>query len=125
MTADLLRRAATVLRQHAQAAPEGPWESLSNGDRLLAIRYDEAPGYRYLVNEPVDEATAAYFALLHPPVALALAEMLDHVADDVSDAGDRVEPGGLARNEYGFIRFDWTAAVKLARAVLREPEESS
>jgi len=127
MSADLLRRAAMKLREHADRAPEGPWVSLDFGDRLVALRENREhfpAGFRYLVDEPfADESIPEYFALMHPPVALALAHLLDHIADDVSDAGDRIEPGGLVRNEYGSIRFDWTAAVKLARAVLREEEQ--
>lgn len=82
MSADLLRRAAVKLREHAERAPERPWVSLDNGDRLLAIRDDEAPGYRYLVDEPVDGPTADYFALMHPPVALALADALADRAEE-------------------------------------------
>lgn len=128
MTADLLRRAAVKLRGHAGAATPGPWKV---DDETYAETIYAADGFTAVVaggrwggeasvfNETAD---AAFIALLGPPVARALAELLDHIADDVSDAGDRTEPGGLVRNEYGSIRFDWTAAVKLARAILREEE---
>lgn len=113
MTADLLRRAAAKLREHASAASASPW--VAEADGLV---------WPPRIGDPVSGSTevedAEYIARMHPPVALALAELLDHLADDVSDAGDRTEPGGLVRNEYGSIRFDWTAAAKLARAVLRE-----
>jgi hypothetical protein len=115
MSADLLRRAAAKLREHAQAAPEGPWVSLDDGDRLVALRPDSTfeKGFRYLVDEPIDDTSIAeYFALMHPPVALALADLLDKAAYDLDPI-----PG-----------FEWLhhkgLAEKAAREVLREPEET-
>lgn len=123
MSSDLLRRAATKLREHANAAPEGPWVSLDDGDRLVALRPDSSfdKGFRYLVDEPIpDSSIAEYFALMHPPVALALAELLDLEVKhwDASRLGEQAagaEPGILtgAREE---------AVHALARAILREPE---
>lgn len=115
MSAGLLRRAAVKLREYAERAARGPWDVSDDGLVWPGRLGDPVSGSS-------DITDAEYIALMHPPVALALAELLDHVADDVSDAGDRIEPGGLVRNEYGSIRFDWTAAVKLARAILREEE---
>jgi hypothetical protein len=125
MSSDLLRRAAAKLREHANATNFGAdgWAvdlkdsevTTSDGGMMIADTMELA-GTR---------PDASYIALMHPPVALAMAELLDHVADDISDAGDRIEPDGFVRNEYGTTRFDWTAAVKLARTVLREPEVTS
>jgi hypothetical protein len=107
---DLLNRAVELLRSHAKAAPAGPWVSLDFGDRLIAVR-DEAPGFRYLVEEPVDGPTAAYMALMHPPVAMAIAGWLFSVAVD-----EEWEPETAPR-----IR-ERTAALMVARELLREPE---
>lgn len=139
MSADLLRRAATRLRESALAAPSGPWKVVYFGDRgypqrvvddrarLIAQTYEgadtEAP-----VRPPA--ATPDFIALVHPPVALALAELLDHVSDDYGD--ERAEEKDFPHvsgstykavvDSYGGQRWDWTAALAVARAVLREPE---
>jgi hypothetical protein len=110
MDIDLLRRAAAKLRKHAEAAPEGPWVSLDDGDRLVALRPTWAKGFRYLVDEPIDDtSTAEYFALMHPPVALAVAKLLDEAAEEI---------------EANVPGFDWIhlydAQFAVARAVLRE-----
>lgn len=115
MSADLMRRAAAKLRELATAAPEGPWVSLDGGDRLVALRPDSTfdKGFRYLVDEPIPDASIAeYFALMHPPVALALAELLDAAVQ--ASGVPNYEPYAVA----GWLR----AAVEVARAVLREPE---
>jgi len=117
MSSELLRRAAAKLREHANAASPGPWTI--DGD-IQAVKASNGVTIAYDDEGEMDDGR--YIALMHPPVALALAELLDHLADDLSDAGNRVEVGGLARNEYDTIRFDWTAALLLARAILREPE---
>jgi hypothetical protein len=144
MSADLLRRAAAKLREAAAAALTDPGErwmvDQSPDDGLVlasympddvqddgsvstsCIAYFAYPGDEDARAHVTALGVATFAALMHPPVALAVAELLDHIADDVSDAGDHIEPGGLVRDEYGSIRFDWTAAVKLARAILREEE---
>lgn len=119
MSADLLRRAALKLREHANRAPEGPWASLDNGDRLVALREnrDHFPaGFRYLVDEPfADESIPEYFALMHPPVALALADALAQAAIVVEN-GEAATPPSTARLPR--------MLVAVARAVLREEEPS-
>jgi hypothetical protein len=80
--------------------------------------------------ETYSESLAAFIALLGPPVALALAEMLEHQADDMSDEHaetltfSKADGGTYSAvcDNYGGQRWDWTAAVAVARAVLREPE---
>lgn len=105
-TTELLLRAAETLRTHAEAATLGPWESLDGGDRLIAYRPDQADEFDYVVDEPIsNEHNAAYIALMHPPVALAFADLLDGVANYIDDTpGASVGPGIAAA----------------ARAVLRE-----
>lgn len=119
MSADLLRRAAAVLRQHAEQATEGPWEvescDVPNSDEVLWVI--TAPmgilGDRKVVAETRTrdaghfsqaEADMSYAALVAPPVAVALAELLETLATmpEVSN------------------RFDLISAESLARAILRE-----
>ena len=76
MTADeRLRAAATRLREVAGAATPGPWEVIGGGEYL------QGPGI--LVGGGVGSTTAtnaACIAMMHPPVALALAGWLDDLA---------------------------------------------
>ncbi len=110
MTAGLLRRAAEKLRTYANRAPDGPWVSLDDGDRLVALRPDSTfeDGFRYLVDEPIDDTSIAeYFALMHPPVAFAVASLLQLLSVYESE-------------EVCFDRPMYAQAVNVARAVLRE-----
>lgn len=125
MSADLLRRAAVRLREVAAAAKPGPWES--NYSRRLGtfwlrsmaefeFRSDAEILVAYTLGAPetVVEGTRAnfaYFAALHPPVALALADLLDGYAEWFE-----LPPfhGFKLNNDQRFI--------DLAREVLREAE---
>lgn len=105
MSAELLRRAAKTLREHAEMAMPGRWESLDAGDRLVAWLPDGH--FEYLVTEePARHGeTADYIALMHPAVAMALADWLERLAEvQRSEVDDRLFA-------YG---------VYTARAVLRE-----
>jgi len=134
MSADLLRRAAAKLREHAEAATPGPWrvESAENWDNtitysVLGVTDDhgvtpvpfrtttEDAGYHSQAEADVDFAT-----LMHPPMALALAELLDLEVKhwDACRLGEMTagaEPGILTG-----ARED--AVHALARAILREEE---
>lgn len=105
MSAALLRRAAAKLREHAEAASKGNWDE--SGTELYAASggwVGETSGA-----EPEDEANARYVAMMHPPVALALADWLD-------DAAART--GIPEYPSYGLPE----KAMAVARAVLREEE---
>lgn len=119
MSADLLRRAAAKLRQHVEEASPGPWTT----DIWEIFSEAEAPHWLgetlSVDDEPLSEANAAYIALMHPPVALALADLLDEHARGV-DARIQAErhvgvPEGTIQDHEE--RFGLT----LARAILREP----
>lgn len=107
MSADLLRRAAAKLREHAEEATDGPWfaapnRSVSAGKELVVA---SVAGRELWPS--VDDAL--YIAQMHPPVALALAELLDRHA------------GQLVGLRPGAALSDEVAAMALAREILREP----
>ena len=68
-TGDLLRQAAAKLRDHAEVATPGPWTAVGESLQAPVGSALEVTGYN-----------ARYFALMHPPVALALANLLDEIA---------------------------------------------
>ena len=100
MSAARLREAAALLRERAEAAPGGSWvysetgnpvngptgvevRSCETGHPVMTGAYDSHDGY-----------AAAYIAMMHPPVALALADWLDTAARllAASDMADAVGP---------------------------------
>lgn len=104
----ILRRAANLLRERATGATPGPWEGYARLPVVLAPREEWDLGEGRLCMPYREErkwANAAYITLMHPPVALALADWLDDEA---------------AR---GLGRPDNVAAYAVARAVLREAGE--
>lgn len=135
MSSDLLRRAAAKLREHASGTTPASWtvERYSHG-------YDD--GHTWRINGPTDDrmvtpcaletrtedasqfrqadADAAFATLMHPPVALALAEFLDFaaIAEDAARAAE-----GFVGIEAETLTTPRDRALRaLARAVLREPE---
>lgn len=140
MTAEILRRAAKVLREHAEAATPGPWEHVdysdppyqpltSNGEKstfmgcgsvitmgeyveggpIAAPNGDLYPRSGY---SPKDDM--ALIALMHPPVALALATVLDGLATVIDGTVGDAAAESIFESE-----------LALARAILREPEATS
>jgi hypothetical protein len=140
MSADLLRRAAAKLREHAEAATPGPWEHVDHGPptgsfmgcgQVITMGAEVFGGdiagptgdlYPRGGYSPLDDM--ALIALMGPPVASAIAELLSGTADDM----------GVEINEEGNctrcgLRFDlrredecmcWYQAFDVAHAVLRE-----
>jgi hypothetical protein len=133
MSADLLRRAAAKLREHVAALPtdwrDRPWTPvITDSESLTGVRTCDGPHDSYEVADDADPATiadwacdgcehfetyseglAGYASMLHPPVALALAELLQVLSWFPSQAD----------------ATDLTAAVAVARQVLREDGESA
>jgi hypothetical protein len=103
MPADLLRRAAAKLRAHAEAASGANWDAA--GSELYAEDGGVWIG-QMDATEPEATANAALAALMHPPVARALADLLQVLSWFPSQAD----------------ATDLTAAYAVARAILREPE---
>lgn len=114
MSAELLRRAAKVLREHAGYATAGPWEYVE-GEMDEAISGSSADGLVYShygddAGVPLAQYDGSYIVLMHPPVALALADLLEaHIplfAGLLDPAPDH-------------------EVFAVARAILREPEATS
>lgn len=131
--AELLRRAAAKLRETATAATPGPWtvevhEGGYGDDMLYAVigpEDDEGVTPIPLQTRTEDagfhsqaQADVDFAALMHPPVALALAAWLDRDAETID----------IARSGYAVLSDDPDAVVAefhrhsiaVARAILRE-----
>ncbi|MFB8242019.1 hypothetical protein ACFC58_36340 [Kitasatospora purpeofusca] len=109
--ADLLRQAATRLRTHAMAPDitPHPWLSMDGGDRLVHDPGHDRDKPEYVVDEPMtNEANAAWIALMHPGVGLALADWLAHEAAYQLHLDETGQDGAE----------DSTHALAVARAVL-------
>jgi hypothetical protein len=116
VSADLLRRAAVKLREHANAAnfPDGWAVNLADSEVTTADGGMMIADTMELTGSRPD---ASYIALMHPPVALALAAALDGAATDADYAE------AFPRSEMAIE--DGSNLVAVARAVLREPEVTS
>ncbi len=116
MSADLLRRAARKLREHAATARgDNPW--LAAGEMVMC---GEAEDSRYIaeVYGLADKwPNAEYIALMHPPVALALADLLDRCAGVMDVQGQRTPEGGWTSELPVWAQPDLFA---VAREVLRD-----
>lgn len=115
--AETLRRAAALLRERASAATPGPWTCNADDPEMVAV---DAPPGRALVDVllgstdtrehyPQATADAEYISLMHPPVALLLAAVLDTTAEEY----EGVPSPSLADQMYA-------ADLALVRAILRE-----
>jgi hypothetical protein len=112
--ADTIRRAAKVMRGHAEAATKGPWRAVAGrwGDEtfaaVVAPEGDPANAETWLMatgrGSICQEADAKHAAFWHPGVAVAVADWLDRFGDLVYC--------------YGPAEFD--AALAVARAYLGE-----
>jgi hypothetical protein len=111
LSTDLLRRAAAKLREHAIVASDGPWhveylgrdrypQRVSNPAAVIVAEMFDGP--------PAQGTNAEYIALMHPPVAQTLADLLDRIAD-ISDF-----------NGHDPTTYPDSAVTAVARVVLRE-----
>lgn len=118
MSADLLRRAATRLRESALAAAEvapPSWRYAADDpcpNRVL-LADDGTQAAAVVYEESELPKLSDYLTVVHPPVALALADWLDSHVGQLTHSGDL---------RYADSPGDTQHAVAVARAVLREPE---
>lgn len=119
MSAETLRRAAKVLREHAAATAEHPaevaWDVDSNG-----LHMDGTADYwlrphrgrpALWMGGRARCGVPEFIALMHPPVALAMAEMLERLAPLAQYWHEPYAAPFVPIIESG---------MRLARAVLRE-----
>lgn len=115
---DILRAAADVAEQFADAATPGPWASLDRGDRLIRDTGDDGP-LEYVVNEPMShEGNAAHIVLWQPPVARAVAVWLRATAATLARQ--------QAKANLGLISADRShePALAVARALLTSKDNT-
>ena len=111
MSAELLRRAAETLRNLAASCEQGAW-SAEIDDRGHA--WINLPAYKHAFGVHGFPDEAKYIALMRPPVALAVADLLERHAAVVTSWAE----------VFGFSEADVSgpdeAAIALARAILRD-----
>jgi hypothetical protein len=114
VSAALLRRAAVKLREHAEAASPGPW--LTTAAQPGYVFSDPADNTWLVAFTPVGKPSipdAELIAMMHPRVALALAELLERAVAMISIVEGRGE-----HVDYK----DAQPLLKVAREILREPQ---
>lgn len=128
---EILRRAAKVLRERAEAATDGPWRVAaegSEGSRIAPDCEDKRERVRWIANvngrvQPEDGRNARYMALVDPPVGLALANWLEIVAAWPDEGLGNIP--GLDRTNWPDAWQDVSDhALTLARAILREADDA-
>jgi hypothetical protein len=114
-----IRRAASLMRERAEAAAEGPWHPVAGiwGDEIatavIARDGDPSDPHTWLLatgfgDAPQQKATAEHAASWHPLVALAVAVWLD-IEATIAERGMPDESGSIH------------PALVVARAYLGEP----
>ncbi len=107
MSAELLRRAAQKLRYNAERASKPPWSLSEDGLVWPDSMGDPVSGSAEVEN-------AYYIEMMHPPVALALADWLSLEADMI---GKRTT-GANGNSPEGHTFH----ALAVAQAVMREDQ---
>jgi hypothetical protein len=79
MSAEVLRRAAALMRERAEAATPGPWFTGRSHDDD-ATPFVRKPGW-WVVASRTDDGDARHIASWSPVAALAVADWLDHEAE--------------------------------------------
>lgn len=96
MSADMLRRAASLIRERAHAATPGPWEPYQNIHAETAACEVGRGGFGVVAlpatgRSDYGKSNIEHIAAWHPAVALSVADMLDHAA---ARAETKVRLGG-------------------------------
>jgi hypothetical protein len=131
MSAELLHRAATVLREHAEGATPGPWEHVdyagsihpdatfmgcgsvvTMGEDVLGGDIAAPSGDLYPRGGYSPKEDMAFIALMNPEVGVAVAALLEDAADD------------LAQNDGVVDTSSKELAIAVARAILREAPDA-
>jgi hypothetical protein len=100
MSADVLRQAATILRERAEGATPGPWfldAAGATGVYTEARVSETSQDVALPVIHPGGlDGTDRYIATMHPGVGLALADWLDAEATVCCDDNDKPRVRALA-----------------------------
>lgn len=111
---DVLRRAATALREHAEAAGKDEWAAQPVTQEVYNA-VDNTTVADLIGAGSLAESRARYIALVDPTVGLALADWLDKAAE-VYEA--EIHDG------YGVSLKRISPALAVARAILREADDA-
>jgi hypothetical protein len=131
MSAELLRRAAALMRERAEAATPGPWITHEMGNVFVGNQADgrtsglweivhmSGDDLRDLIPEAAtrNRADAEHIASWHPAVALAVADWLEEVAAWDDEGCGRV-PGIEQTNYPDAVMGSLACATTVARAYL-------
>lgn len=83
MSAEVLRRAAALMRERARAATSGPWESIPAGAWTGRVFGDDDEMVAKTSTEtPDNHGNAEHIASWHPAVAFAVADLLIEASVD-------------------------------------------
>lgn len=104
-----LRTAASKLRELAEGATPGPWDWEPAIPSQLGAQHDAgltSPSCRLTAGHDIWIRDAVYIAAMHPLVGLALADLLDSLADDAEQSiDDRAAYGAPPRDELVLARL--------------------
>jgi hypothetical protein len=82
MSAETLRKAASLMRERAEKATPGPWVyDLAYGERFYSVGLDESVLVAPLAHRIARRWDAVHIACMDPAVALAVADWLDITAN--------------------------------------------
>lgn len=120
MSADGMRRAATLMRERADAATPGPWESYQNIHAETAVCEFGRGGFGVVAlpatgRPDYGRANIEHLAAWDPAVARAAADLLDAGADEIERRVARDGDQVLKRANPVFH-----AMTELARTYLQE-----
>lgn len=118
MSAELLRRAAALMRERANDATGSPWQHIPTEDEagcsdayVIALTGHSSIGED--VGESMTPEDAQHIASWHPAVALAVADWLEDEADQIPPGATHAMTGGGME-----IPIAEAPAVRAARAYL-------
>src|SRR5574337_1643963 len=115
MSAELLRRAATILRERAATVDPGPWERGDNVHGVVVRAGSNWPtGDDDAVTGTDGYAIAGWVAMMHPGVGLALADWLGFMAWQHETFGP---------NMSGYLLDHSHRALTVARLIVGEAND--
>lgn len=117
--ADLLRRAAAELHYLTTARDQttpGDWQVSEHDEQVDLITVDADTSFG--VARDLTDEDAEYITMLHPPVGLDIARLLERIASDIDLM---VSNGADSRT----IEYSFSEALDIARGILRNRPEKS